>query len=149
MVRYIAGLTVALLAGAPVWADELDAEFGKAPVAVKLATAPPQDGQLIKTGELDEESPTQAHRRGWYGWRGGWGRGWGGGFSFSYSRGWGSYGGWYGSRGWYGGRGWGWGGYAYRPAYYYPTYAYAPFSYSYYSYPAYSYYYPAWDYYCW
>src|SRR5216683_4373848 len=124
MVRIMMALAVALLAVAPVAADELDKEFGaiagKTPQAV-LKSGGPQTNSAstpslkdqsdaktawMKGSELDDESPTQAYRAGWGGGRGrgwgGWGRGWSGGWG-------GGWGGWWG-RGWGWNRGWGWGG---------------------------------------
>ena len=122
MVRYISCLAVALIAGAPLWAGEVDAEFrGKAPPApaavrdlVRPLNAAPAPLPLpasdaradaVKGSELDNEAPAQS-------WRGGWGRGWGGGRGgWGWRGGWGrgGRGGW--GRGWGGGwGGWGWGG---------------------------------------
>src|SRR5512143_763321 len=118
MVRPIAYLAVALFAGAPLRASELDADFGAATPAAPAATlkaispaaaataplpAPIRDDRtdVGKESELDAESPAQScffFRRG-LGW-GGYGLGWGGG----YGLGWGDYG-----LGW-GGYGLGWGG---------------------------------------
>jgi hypothetical protein len=122
----------------PVWAGELDREF-KAGDVKAPATAPrPSAGsaiELVSGTELDEESPTQAWRRGgWGGHYGGWGHGWGGHY----------HGGW--------GHGWGYGHVGYRPYYgfygasYWPSsYYYRPY-YSYYS-PVYAYsYYPTYGY---
>src|SRR5262245_18761360 len=163
MVRYIACMA-ALLLGAPLWAGELDAEFGRKAPTTKAADLPPaaldQDAAQAPASELDDESPAQAHRRGWgHGWRGGWGVGWRGGWGGW--RGWyGGYGGWARYGGWgygygYGWRGWpryGWGGYVGWPSYYpYISYYSYP-SFSYYSYPSsagYYSYYPAWGYDCW
>ncbi len=153
MLRYLTGVTAALVLALPVSAGELDREFAGKPGAVAGKASPSETGaQAAKVGELlgelDDESPTQAWRRhGYGGWRhGGWGwrgHGWGGygwrGYGWGYPRysfslslgygGYGGYGGWY--RPWYHGY--------YRPYYY-------PISYAYY--PAYSYYYPSWGY-CW
>src|SRR5438874_6092372 len=123
MVRLMAGLVVALLGAAPVWAGELDGDFvgvpGMAPKVQEKAIAAPLSSlaqqmdakaALAKSSELDEESPAQAYRRGGWG-GGGWGRG-GGGWGRGWGRGWGGWGrGWGGGwgRGWYGYRGWGWG----------------------------------------
>jgi hypothetical protein len=160
MYRLIAGITVALLGAAPVWAGELDGDFGgaarKAPTAgekilpASTSTAKlPGKGQavLAKGSELDDESPTQARRGGWgRGW-GGYGRGWGG-----WGRGWGGWGrgwgGWGWGRGWYGYRGWGWPYYAsaWRWGWGWPYYASLWRPYRGYDYG--SYYYPYYDY-CW
>jgi hypothetical protein len=129
MVRLMAGLAVALLGAAPVWAGELDGDFAgaqskatKAQAVAPALSSPAQQidakAGLAKGSELDDESPAQAYRggwgggRGWGGWgRGGWG-GWGRGGWGGWGRGWGGWGrGWYGYRGWGWGRGWGgWGG---------------------------------------
>lgn len=122
MLRYSTGIVALLLAGAPVLAGELDAEFkGKVarpaaaltgglalPAHVASATLSPSQGQdllaLSTASELDREDPAQAWR---CGFRGGWG-GWG-------------YGGW----GW-GGWGCGWRSYSWcAPVYscYYPVYS--------------------------
>ena len=115
----------------------------------------PEPASKVSTGtELDDESPTQAHRRGW---GGGWG-GWGGG------HGWGGY---HDGGGYYHG-GWGYGhvGYhrsyygfygvgSYGPSYYYRpstpitqpayTYSYYPsYVYASYGYPGLGYYFYRW-----
>src|SRR5512135_3446939 len=97
MVGPIACLAVALFAGAPLRASELDADFGAATPAAPAATlkaispaaaataplpAPIRDDRtdVGKESELDAESPAQScffFRRG-LGW-GGYGLGWGGG----------------------------------------------------------------------
>jgi hypothetical protein len=116
MVRYMACLAAALLAGAAVRAGELDAEFG-AKATVAKASSFSGSGAALSTlalnvkvegaraSELDDESPAQSWRcfRGW-GCRG-WGCGW---------RGWGC--GW---RGWCGWRPWGCG-------FGWPCYGYCP-----------------------
>src|SRR5262245_37284193 len=110
MLRYVA-CVAAFLVGAPLWAGELDAEFGGKPAAAKVASPAPNT-QPDLVSELDGESPAQAHRRGWggWGWRGGWGGGWG--WRGGWGGGWGGRGRWrWGGGGW-GGGGWrgGWGG---------------------------------------
>lgn len=107
------GLALAALS-VPARAGELDREStlrrpgAFAPKAVADAPA----AKAVVAGEMDRESPTQAHRyRG--GW-GGWGRpGWGWNVGFGGYRPW--YGGFGGYRSYYGG----WGGYGgfYRPGY--------------------------------
>jgi hypothetical protein len=118
MARYLVGLAVTLLVGAPLCAGELDREFATkaspdqkttvAPAKAKTATT----AALPKTSELDSETPADAGRA-WRGggWRGGWGGGWHGGWGFGWRGGWGrGWGGW--GRGWGVGwrGGWGWGG---------------------------------------
>src|SRR6266852_3046238 len=93
MVRLMAGLAVALLGTAPVWAGELDGDFVGAPakahkVQEKAIAAPlPSLAQqtdakaaVATSSELEEESPAQAYRRGGGGGGGGGGRGGGGGW---------------------------------------------------------------------
>lgn len=143
MLRYITCLAATVFIGAPLWAGELDGEFGtKAPAtatgkqvskatpatAAVLATLAIDAGVGAKGSELDGETPTQAGRgyRGWGGWGRGWGHGWGRGWY-----GWGHH--WH--HGWrgYGWAGYGWRGYRYLPYFsYYPSYI----SYGYYGYPA-------------
>jgi hypothetical protein len=103
-------------------AGELDREFKGGDVKAK-ATAPESATksaiERVAGTELDKESPTQAWRRGGWGWGGGWGRGWGWGggwgrgWGVGWGRGWGGWGwgrGWGVSVGWGGGwGGWGWG----------------------------------------
>ena len=136
-------ITLAAVLGlaTPLWAGELDREFKGSDT--KVPPAAPQApstsaGELASGTELDDESPTQAHRR--WGWGVGYGRGWGG---WGYG-GWG-YGGWHRPYyGYYGG--WGWPSYGYRPyhSFYYPTYAY---SYPLWSYASYGY--PGWGHWYW
>ena len=148
-------------------AGELDREYkgGDAKGSVATTKALPEPATKVSTGtELDDESPTQAHRRGW-GWGGGWGRGWGGwgggwgwgGRGWGWGRGWGvsvGWGGGWGGWGW-GGRGWGWGGGwgGYRSYYgvgYWPSYSYYSPAYSLYpSWGYVSYGYPGWGYSYW
>ena len=131
-------------------AGELDREFkgGDANGSTATPKALPEPASTASTGtELDDESPTQAHRRGWGGGWGGWGwggRGWGwGGGGWGWGGGWGR--GWGGGWGGGGGGGWGWGGYrsyygglGYWPSYsFYPSWGYA------------SYGYPGWGHYYW
>jgi len=148
MLRYIASLAAAALIGAPIWAGELDKEFGaktpSAPAAKQntatpigaTATAPLTADTRSKGSELDGETPTQAargYRGGWghgggHGWGHGWGHSWGHN-SYGWGRGWHS--GWrgYGWAGYGRGYGWGWGSYGYLPyVSYYPSYV----SYGYY-----------------
>jgi hypothetical protein len=137
----------------PVWAGELDREF-KAGDVKAPATAPRSSPktviELVSGSELDQESPTQAWRRGgWGGHYGGWGGhygGWGGRYG-GWGHGWGYghvgyhrsyYGGFYG--------GWGYGAsYAYPYSYYSPVYAYS--YYPSWGYAAYGY--PGWGYAWW
>ena len=122
MIRHFACLAMALLAGIPLRAGELDTEFGGqtppvpavTPVTSRTATyesapllAATRDVKpgALKASELDEEMPSQAWRRG-FGY-GGFGRGIGyGGFGrgFGLSFGYGGLG--YGGLG-YGGLGYG------------------------------------------
>src|SRR5689334_17595320 len=102
MLRSISCLAVLLLAGLPLRAGELDAEFGGGAIPASVASlvtltpdyAPsssllllnPADRPAGQASELDAESPAQSC----FGWRGlglggfGWGRGlglgWGGGW---------------------------------------------------------------------
>jgi hypothetical protein len=138
-------LAAALGLAIPAFAGELDREFKGSDVKVRAtATAPPTDlaSTRVSGTELDEESPTQAWRRGgWGGHYGGWGHGWGGHY----------HGGGYYHGGW--GHGWGYGHVGYHRSYYgfygasyWPSsYYYRPY-YSYYS-PVYAYsYYPTYGY---
>jgi hypothetical protein len=158
MIRQVIGVAALLLVAGPLMAGELDREFaGK--VDKPTVTVPEAVAQAAaKAGELDDESPTQARRRGygWGGWGyGGWGRGWGGwgygGWGRGFGYGWGGYGhGWrgyyprysfslslgYGGLGYGGYGGYGWYGGWRRPWYGYGGF-YQPYSYSYY--PAYAY----------
>jgi hypothetical protein len=101
MLRTFAILALSLGLAYPLTAGEMDNDAGAKKATATTTASTPVSG----VSELDQESPTQAHRR--YGY-GGWGRsyGWGRGY------GWGGY---YG--GWRGGYcGYGWSGY-YRPYY--------------------------------
>jgi hypothetical protein len=146
MARYLLCAAVALLAGLPLRAGELDREFKSKAPKVSQVSAMSGDASAAlpmlvyrnkneapKASELDQESPAQSWRR--CGWGGGWGGyrgcGWGGWGGYR-SCGWGGWGGWGGYRGW----GCGWGGYAYRSCYsYYPSYVSVGWNY-----PAYNYY---------
>src|SRR5438128_4370423 len=142
MLRLFTGLAAVALMAGPALAGELDGEFaGKkngSPVVTAKTPSPSTNAALAKeqsaadkakASELDQESPTQAYRRG--GWGGGWRGGWGGGWRGGWGGGWGGYyRGWGGYYGWR--RPWGyWGG----------PYVNLSFGYAYYGYPyAYPYY---------
>jgi hypothetical protein len=145
MLRLITGLAALLMAG-PALAGELDREYsGKktgSPAVSGKSSSPSNNAALAqrqsgtenaRASELDEESPTQAYRRGGWGggWRGGWGGGWRGGY-------WGGYRGWGGYYGWR--RPWGgyWGGPYVGIGIGYPSYYGYPSAYPYYT----SYYFP-------
>jgi hypothetical protein len=68
MVRFVAGLVVALCLSLPVRAGELDREFdGSATPVEQAVNVAPAAGGLLGS-ELDAESPTQAwHRRHYHG----------------------------------------------------------------------------------
>ena len=113
MIRYLGYLATFLLLGSPLWASELDAEFGSKAVnkakTTSLANAPAapltalvslNKSEVGKASELDAEGPVQSWRhfggfhhgfggfhRGFGGW--GYGRGFGG---WGYGRGFGGYG---------------------------------------------------------
>ena len=77
MIRWAACVAGALLVGAPVYAGELDTEFGaKKVVTVRsdASVAPAKTAAVpavAKTSELDSESPTDAGRHGGgHGWHG-------------------------------------------------------------------------------
>src|SRR2546421_11246583 len=148
MLRFLTGLAAMALTAGSALAGELDGEFagkkvsspivaGKTTSSAAGAVSAKQQSATDKAGtsELDQESPTQAYRRGGWGggWRGGWGGGWRGGWG-GYYRGWGGY---YGGR-----RPWGyWGSPYVNLSFGYPYYGY-PYYPTYYGYPAvYSYYY--------
>ncbi|MEJ7639954.1 MAG: hypothetical protein WKF75_18780 [Singulisphaera sp.] len=126
MIRHFACLAMAVLAGIPLRAGELDTEFGgqtppiPAVTPVTSRTATSESAPLLaatrdvkpgalKASELDEEMPSQAWRRG-FGY-GGFGRGFGfgyGGFGRGIGYGYGGFGRSFGYGGF--GRGFGYGG---------------------------------------
>jgi hypothetical protein len=111
MIRSIGGLATFLLLGSPLWAGELDAEFGtqearneqairpaKAPAAPRTALPRLDTSAVGQASELDAEEPGQSSRH--FGGFGGFHRGFGYG-GLGYGRGFGF------------GRGFGYGGYGY------------------------------------